>query len=245
MATSTTTTFNLSAQDFIDLSLVDIGAIGPEAAGGSPNLRPHALKLLNIIVKTLDSKGILTWRAPRRTTTLTASQASYALGTDAYDIDEPARYVQAGATYGSQVTPMARDEYMSLPDRTLIGPPIRYYAERALDASGLLGVTIYLYPVPPNTGDTIEMATQVRSKDLTDLSQTIDVTQKWLDAIRWRLTHDLCPAYNVPIERMGYFGKLAESKLDDALNDDNERGNVQIVPFGNQSYWYGYRGGNI
>lgn len=246
MATSTTTTFNLSAQDFIDLSLTDIGATGPEAMGTAPNLRPHALKLLNIIVKTLDSKGILTWRAPRRTTTLTASQASYALGTDAYDIDQPARYVQAGATYSSQVTPMSRDEYMSLPDRTIVGTPMQYYAERALDAiTGLLGVTIHLYPVPPNTGDTLEMATQVRSRDLTDLSQTLDVNQKWLDAIRWRLSHDLSPAYNVPIDRMSYFRKVAGDALDEALNDDNERGNVQIVPFGNQSYWYGYRGGNL
>jgi hypothetical protein len=245
VATSSTTTFNLSAQDFIDLSLVDVGAVGPEG-GTSPNLRPHALKLLNIIVKTLDIKGILTWRAPRRTTTLTASQASYALGSDAYDIDEPARYTQAGDTYSSQVTPMARDEYMSLPDRTLVGPPIRYYVERALDAStGLVALTMYLYPIPPNTGDTIELATQVRSKDLTDLAQTLDVTQKWMDAIRWRLTHDLCPAYNVPIDRMSYFRKLAETALDEALGDDNERGNVQFVPFGNQSYWYGYRGSGV
>lgn len=243
MATSTTTTFNLSAQDFIDLSLTDIGAFGTDTGSANANLRPHALKILNIIVKTLDSKGILTWRAPRRTTTLTSGQASYALGTDAYDIDEPARYVQSGATYGSQVTPMARDEYMSLPDRTLVGPPIRYYVERALDAAtGLVALTMYLYPVPPNTGDTIELATQIRSKDLTDLSQTIDVTQKWLDAIRWRLTHDLCPAYNVPVDRMSYFRSLAEDAERDTLGDDNERGNVQFVAFGNQSYWYGYRG---
>jgi hypothetical protein len=239
MAIASTTTFNMSAQDFIDLSLVDIGAIGPETGATNPNLRAHALKLLNLIVKALDVKGIMTWRSPRRTVTLTAGTASYALDGDVYDISQPARYVQSGATYGSQVVPMSQDEYMQLPDRTLQGPCTQYYVERALNASGIVALTLYLYPVPPNTGDTLEMASQARSADLTSLAQTLDVTQKWLDAIRWRLTHDLCPAYNVPIDRMSYFRKVAENAIDEALGDDNERGNVQFVPFSDQTYRFG------
>jgi hypothetical protein len=239
VTTSATTTFNLSAQDFIDLSLVDVGALGPETGQTNPNLRSHALKLLNILVKSIDNKGMLTWRMPRRVVTLTQGQDSYALDDDSYDVDEPARYVQSGGTYGSQVTAMAHEEYMSLPDRTIQGVPFRYYAERALGATGLVQLTLYIYPVPPNTGDTIEFVNQVRAADLTDLSQTLDVNQKWLDAIRWGLTHSLCPAYNVPIDKMSYYRKMAEVALKDALDDDGERGNVQFVPFGNSTYRYG------
>lgn len=239
MTLSTTSTFNISAQDLIDLSLADIGATG--TADTNPNLRPHALKLLNIFIKSIDTTGVFTWRAPRRVVNMTAGQASYVLANDTYDIDQPARYTQAGSTFGSQVIAMPRDEYMALPDRTIQGIPYRYFADKGMDASGIYQVTFFLYPVPANTGDTLEVASVLKSKDLTDLSQTIDVSQKWLDAIRWGLTHSLCPSYNIPTDRMGYFRSVADEKLSEALGDDNERGDIQIVPWG-YGYAYGQMG---
>ena len=239
MTTSGTTTYNISAQDLIDLSLADLGAIGP--ADTNATLRPHALKALNLVMKRVDTKGVLTWRSPRRTVNLTAGVASYALANDTYDLDQPARYTQSGATYGSQVTSMARDEYMSLPDRTIQGVSMRYFLDRALDATGILQLTLYLYPVPANTGDTIEIASALKSQDVTSTAQTLDVSQKWMDAIRWNLTLNLAPAYNQPIDRLQFFRSMAGEYLEDALEDDNERGDVQIVPFGSSSY--SYRGG--
>lgn len=240
MTTSGTTTFNVSAQDLIDLALTDIGANGPAYA--DPTLRPHALKALNLVVKSLDTKGEFTWRTPRRVVTLVAGQASYVLASDAYDIDQPARYLPSGSTTGSQVTAMVRDEYMSLPDRTLTGIPYRFYVDKALDVNGLVVATMYLYPTPANSGDTIEVAEQVRAQDVTSISQTIDVNQKWLDAIRWSLASGLAPAYGLPIDRMEYFKTLADEKVSQALGDDGERADVQLVPFGG-SYSYTYRGG--
>ena len=238
MSTSGTTSFNISAQDLIDLSLTDVGANGP--AYQDPSLRPHAMKALNLVMKSIDTKGLFTWRAPRRSISMIAGTSSYLLAEDTYDIDAPARYTQSGATYGSQVTPMARDEYMSLPDRTIQGIPMRYYADRSLAADGIEALTLYLYPVPPTTGDTLEIASALKSQDVTNVAQTLDVNQKWLDAIRWNLTLSLSAAYNVPLDRTQFFKAMADEKLGDALNDDNERGDVQIVPFGG-SYGYTYR----
>jgi hypothetical protein len=237
MATSATTSYNLTAQRLIDMCLTDVGATGPGVTDA--NLRPHALELLNVLIKQLDVDGVLLWKVPRRTETLTAGTASYVLSNDVYDLDEPARYVQSGATYGSQVTAMARDEYMSTPDRTIQGPPTRYYVEKALDASGIEQITLYLYPVPPNTGDTLEYAAVIRAKDVTTLAQTLDVPQKWLAALRWGLCQSLGPSYNVPIDRMSWFGARFEESKRTALLDDNERGNVQLVPYQNSSYNYG------
>ena len=134
---------------------------------------------------------------------------------------------------------MSRDEYMSEPDRTIQGVSYRYFVDRALDATGILALTMYLYPVPANTGDTIEIAAAIKGQDLTSLAQTIDVNQKWLDAIRWSLVVALGPAYNVPIATQQFYRSIASEKVDEALEDDNERGDVQIVPFGGQS-GYGY-----
>lgn len=237
MATSTTTAYNLTAQRLIDLALMDVGVAGQDGSV-DPSLRAQALDLLNIFVKRLDVDGDFLWHIQRRIQTLTAGQANYTLLNDVYDIDEPARYTQAGATIGSQMTPMARDEYMIVGDRTLQGTPFRYYAEKSLDATGIEQITVYLYPTPPNTGDTMEYAAVLRSHDITDLSQTLDIPQKWLSTVRWGLAASLGPSYSAPIERIAFCQKQYEVDRDKAIGDDNERGSVQLVPFG-QSYGYG------
>jgi hypothetical protein len=220
------------------MSLVDIGANGPDGST-NPSLYPSAMRALNLLVKSIDTNGIFTWKITRRTQTLTAGQASYVLAGDAWDIDQPARYVQSGTTTGSQVLPMVRDEYMSLPDRTIQGISYRYYAERSLDASGIAFLTVYLYPVPPTTGDTIELACQLKSQDLTSLAQTLDVDQKALDAIRWNLTLNLAPGFGIGTDQLAFFKTMADEKMKAFVGDDGERGDVQLVPFG-QQYNYGY-----
>ena len=242
MTTSGTNTFNLTAQRLIDLALMDIGVNGP---GGSvdPNLRVMALDALNMVIKNTDTQGEFTWRTSRITQTLTSGVASYVLSNRVTDLDQPARYTQAGATYGSQVISMTRDEYMALPDRTIQGTPFRYYCESSLDATGLQFMTLYLYPVPPNTGDTLEYAAVLKALDLTDLSQTIDAPQKWLNVYRAALAADLCPAFGA-MDRVAFFTKKAKDLMDDATADDSESGDLQVVPFGGTNYGYSTYGGS-
>lgn len=237
MSTASTTSYNLSAQDMIDLALADIGVNGPEGTP-NPSLRPLGLKHLNLVLKRLAVEGAFTWRIQRRTQTLTSGTSAYVLTNDVDDIDQPARYTAVGATYGSWVTPMVRDEYMTLPDRTIQGVPFRYYVEKALDTNGIEFITLYLYPVPPNTGDTIEYAAVIRAKDVTSVSQTLDIPQKWLQALRFGLAASLCFPFGVPVDRSTQLGKLFEGEIEMAVNEDNERGDVNVVPFGT-TYAYG------
>lgn len=237
MTTSATNTFNLTAQRLIDLALMDIGVNGP---GGSidPNLRIQALDVLNLIIKGADCSGVFTWRTPRITQTLTSGVAAYALANNVTNLAGTARYTQAGATAGSQVTTMTEEEYMSLPDRTIQGTPYRYFTDSALDTTGLQFMTLYLYPVPPNTGDTLEYVAVVKAKDVTDLGQTLDAPQKWLNVYRRALAAELAPAYGA-MDRVSYLKKLYDDAFEAASEDDGERGDMQIVPWG-QSLGYGY-----
>ena len=240
MSTSSTSTYNLSAQDIIDLALTDIGVAG-QSGGAAPDagLRTHALKLLNLLLKRLDSEGALLWHIQRTTQTLTSGTAAYALSNTISDIDEPARYTASGSTYGSQVWSMARDEYMTLPDRTIQGVPYRYYAEKSLDATGIQAITLYLYPVPPTTGDTLEFAAVLRMKDVTSLNQTLDIPQNWSNVVRQGLAVELAPSYGVPATTIAMMRKVYEDEKRLVLMNDNERGGLQLVPWGN-SVMYGY-----
>lgn len=245
MAIATTKTYNLTAQRLIDLALMDIGVAGQGGAAGASvdsNLRPQALDLLNILLKELDDLGMLLFNVTRRTQTLTAGTASYLLANDVSDVDDPMRYTQAnGSPVASQVTVMARDEYMTLPDRTIQGPVLRFYPEPSFDATGIKQITLYLYPVPPNTGDTLEYAAGIRLADVTTLQQTIGVPQKWLNTILWGLTSRLAPSYSMDVQKMSWFNKRFTDARDAAFEDDTERGPLQLVPFG-QSLNYSWRG---
>lgn len=246
MATSGTTSYQPTAQRLIDLALTDIGVAG-QSTGVDPNLRAQALDILNLLLKELDAEGAFLWNIQRRTLSLTSGVSSYVLSNDVRDLDQPARYTPAGGTYGSQVTPMARDEYMSLPDRTITGPVYRYYPEKGLGTSGIQFLTLYLFPVPPNTGDSLEYAACLRMQDVTTLSQTLPLPQNWFNAIRTGLAAELAPSFG-RTDLVAGLTKSYEAKREKALEDDNERGNTQIVPFGSQ-YGYGYgqwsSGGNL
>src|SRR6266404_3302866 len=202
MAISTTSTYDITGERLIDLALIDIGVAGQGGSQGAavdPNLRAQALDMLNLVLKELDTQGMLSFNVVRRVQTLTAGVASYTLSNDVSDVDDPMRYTQAGATTGSQVTVMARDEYMWLPDRTIQGPVYRFFPENSFDASGINQITLSLFPVPPNTGDTLEYAAAVRMKDVSALDQTIGVPQAWLNAIVQSLAARLGPSYSLGV----------------------------------------------
>lgn len=243
MTTSATSTFNPNAQSIIDLALTDIGAIGP---GGTsdPNLRPHALSVLSILLKRMDTEGIFTWKRTRRTQTLTGGIASYALANDVSDVMDPMRYTQVGATAASQVIPMTIEEYMRTYDRTIQGVSLQYFAEKALGADGIEFITLRLFPVPPSDGDTLEYAAVLRILDITSITQTLDVPQKFLNTIRWGLASELAYAYGSPPDKISQCFARYQAELAIAIGDDHDHAPLQMVPWGNSvSYGYGPWGG--
>jgi len=246
MSVPSTATYNPNRARIVQLALTDVGAIGPGTVAPSQDASPlvaHANDLLAILIKSMDTDGILQWRFVRRTPTTTAGTASYAIANDVYEIDQPGRYTLSGQTTASPVTPMVRDEYMVIGDRTLTGTPIRYYAEEALDTNGIQQITLFLWPTPANTGDTFEYAAVVRARDQTADTDTLDVTQKWIRSLRYGLALDLAPGYGLPMDRIGYFQKMFEAERERCLEDDGERADIQLVPFGAyHNYGLGSRG---
>lgn len=238
MSISTTSSFNATAQTIIDLALMDIGA---SATTGTqdPNLRTHALSCLNILLKSLDAEGARLGKFLRRTLPLVGGQASYVLDNDVQDVDQPARYVQAGLTTGSRVDSMSRDDYMAISDRTVTAPSTRYLTEKDMDANGIEEVTLTLWPTPSSTGDSLEYVAILRVKDVTTLAQTLDIPQKWIQCIRWGLAFNLAPAYGADVMKVKMLQNLHEGELKTCLDDDHEHGNLQISPYGATSNQWG------
>jgi hypothetical protein len=240
MSVPATSNYNPNRGRVVQLALTDVGAIGPgviNPAADAGALVTHANDILAQLIMSMDADGALLWRVQRRTLTTISGTAAYVLASDVYDIDEPGRYTLSGQTTGSIVTTMARDEYMYLGDRTLQGTPIRYFAEKALNTAGLETITLQLYPVPPASGDTFEYPAVVKARDQSTDANTLDVPQKWIRCLRFGLATDLAMAYGLAMDRINFLNQTFHEERDRLLNDDNERGDVQICAFG--AYYYG------
>jgi len=230
MAVGTTDTFNQTRDEIISDALINLGALAPgKTATGAR--RDHAVRALGRIVKSIDADGQFLWRVVRRTLSTTDGTATYTLGTDVLDVDDPMNFRRSGANGRSQIRAMSRDEFMSLADRTIEGVPTLYFLEKTL----LTTVTVTFWPVPDATGDSIEYAAVLRGKDFDDGSTNADFNQKWVTCLVYGLTAELAGAYGQPQLMQQYRQMFLEEK-GRQLQDEGERGNLVLVPFGGSAY---------
>jgi hypothetical protein len=143
MATSGTTTFNLSIDEIIEESYERIGI----RSNSGYDIK-SARRSLNILFSEWGNRGVHLWKVKLYDQTLTTGQASYVTPSDCSDVLEA--YVStSGGTPGQStsdlsLTKIDRSMYASLPNKGQTGQPSQYYVDRQVDP------IIYLYQVPNN-----------------------------------------------------------------------------------------------
>lgn len=228
MTIGATTSFTESRDDIIAEALETCGAIEPGGTRDATNSNLFTMgeRALNRVVKSIDASGVHLWHYQRRTTTTTAGTASFVVAADVLGLDGPVRYTRAGATAALQALPMSRDDYMALADRTTQGPSTRYYVEQLLTST-----TVYLWPVPDATGDTVEYTACVRGADFVTGADTADFWAEWLNCLVYGLVVELAPKLSQSA-LMDRFKPMFDRELDKLVNSDNERGGMTLVPYG-------------
>lgn len=228
MTTSATDTFGEIREEILADALINVGAIGVMDSVVGP-IRDHAVRALNRLVKSLDAEGQYLWRISRLTFTTTAATASYALNATVFAVDAPMRYTRSGASDGTVIQPMTRDEYMAISNRTVAGIPSRFFIEKTLSGVGREALTAILWPVPDATSDTVEYAGALRGKDMDTGALTLDFPTSWIDVLVDGLTATLAPTYGQAEMAATYWQKYQAGK-DRVLNADNERQDLYFVP---------------
>jgi hypothetical protein len=225
---SATTRFEDSRDDIISAALENVGALAPGAARDNTNspLFEAGAKALNRIVKRIDTTGKRLWRTVRRTASMTAGVDTVTLAADVLLVDDPARYTRNGETSGMQVLAMSRMDYMTLADRTTAGPARQFFFEQTLGGS-----TLKLWPVPDQTGDTLEYVAYTRAADFVTGANTPDFPSEWSNCLIYALTVELAPKF-MQTGLIQTFKPLYEQELDALVNNDSERGNMVLVPWG-------------
>lgn len=190
-----------TVSDLIKGSLRLIGAI---AQGETPssNASADALSALNDMLESWSNDGFLIYHQVIESLTLTASTASYTIGSSgAFNTTRPVRIAnalvkQSGSNDEIPIRIYNEDEWAQISDKTLtsILPQGIYY-----DPNFALGL-IYVWPVPSATASLILYSDKPLS-NFSLIADTVSLPPGYKEAMRYNLAVRLAPEYGRPISQ--------------------------------------------
>lgn len=222
--------FSYTRDQLITDALLHIGAIGEDETPSATQVTTAARRL-NAMVKAWQADGLQLWARKQTSKALTSGASSYTMGTGlTINVPRPLRildaYIRDSSTSTDiSLTPISKEEYNSLSNKSAAGTPINYYYDPQV-ANGV----IYLYPVTNTTTKTIYITYHSPFADFDISTDTPDFPQEWYQAIIVGLATQLAPSYGIPYrERMALRQETAQEKTT-VLSFDVEDTSVTFSP---------------
>jgi hypothetical protein len=218
MATSGTYSFSMDIDEVIQEAMEMIG--GEATLGEEPR---SARRSINLLLQDWQNRGIQLWTIGTTAVTVTTSVTSYTL--DAENIDVLEAVVNRSGT-DIQLERISMEEYMKVPRKGQTGRPTQFAVRRGRDTA-----TVYLWPVPENSTDTIKFEVVRYIQDVSRSSQTADVSRRFLPCLT------AGTAYFMSMKRPGVdAGRIQmlkqeyEERLLRAQEEDKERASIYMRP---------------
>ena len=228
MATSGTTSFNLSIDEVIEEAYERCGV----QTNSGYDLR-SARRKLNILFSEWGNRGLNLWKVELNQVALVTGQANYSVDAAASDVLEAYISSSSGtpttSTNDIALSKIDRSAYSALPNKGSQGQPSQYYVDRQRTP------VIYLYQTPDlNTYTYLKYYTINRIEDAGSYTNDPDVVYRFLPCMCSGLAYYLSQK-RAP-DRIQLLKQLYEDELIRALNEDGSRTSVYISP---QSYFPG------
>jgi hypothetical protein len=223
MATSGTTTFDLSIEEIIQEAYERCGM----TTTSGYSLR-SARTSLNLLFAEWANRGIHLWKVSLNENQLVSGQAEYAVDSNVSDVLEAfVSTTAAGSntvnTQDVSLTKIDRSAYAALPNKLALGQPSQYYVDRQETPK------IYLYQAPDlNTYTYLKYYVIKRIEDAGAYSNDADVVFRFLPCMVAGLAYYLAMK-NAP--QLVQQNKLIyEDQLKRALDEDGQRASTYITP---------------
>lgn len=190
----------------------------------------------NFMLSEWSNKGVNLWKVDKVSTPLVVGTSTYPAGTNANDarrtvmvLDAYIRTSSGSSQYDRVIMPISRTEYSATPNKNLEAPPTVFWFDR------LISPTITLWPVPNQTGLTLEYyrVSQVQDANFSN-GQTMDIPYRWLDAAAAGLAARLAVIYSP--DRVTFLDPRAAVAYQTAAGQDVENVPLYIMP-GLSSYY--------
>lgn len=221
MATSGTTSFNLTIDEVIDEAYERCGA-----RTNSGNDLKSARRSLNLLFADWGNRGVHLWKVTLQTQLLTAGTIQYAAPSDCNDVLEAYISTTSGVTSTTQdvsLTKIDRSAYAALPNKLNQGQPSQYYVDRQTTPQ------IYLYQAPNAATYTyLKFYVVKRIEDAGAYSNNPDAVFRFLPCMIAGLAYYMSFQYapdRVPLLKQTY-----EDEMLRALDEDGQRTSLYVSP---------------
>lgn len=221
MATSGTTSFDLSIDDIVEEAYERCGI----QTNSGYDLR-KARTSLNILFSEWGNRGIHLWKTELQTQALTAGTATYTTPSSTNDVLEA--YISTASSSGSSTTDQTlskidRSTYAALPNKGSQGTPSQYYVDRQKTPT----ITLYLTP-DASTYTFLKYYILKRIEDAGAYTNTSDLPFRFIPCMISGLAFYLSMKYT-PV-RTEALKLYYEDELKRALDEDGQRTSVFISP---------------
>ena len=223
MATSGTTTFDLSIEEIIQEAYERCGM----ATTSGYSLR-SARTSLNLLFAEWANRGIHLWKVSLNENLLVSGQAEYAVDGNVSDVLEAFVSTTAAAansvnTQDVSLSKIDRSAYAALPNKLAVGQPSQYYVDRQEIPK------IYLYQAPDlNTYTYLKYYVIKRIEDAGAYTNDADIVFRFLPCMVAGLAYYLAMKNSPELVQQNKL--IYEDQLKRALDEDGQRASTFITP---------------
>ena len=223
MATSGTTTFDLSIEEIIQEAYERCGM----STTSGHSLR-SARTSLNLLFAEWANRGIHLWKVSLNQNLLVSGQAEYAVDGNVSDVLEAfVSTTGAGAntvnTQDVSLSKIDRSAYAALPNKLAVGQPSQYYVDRQELPK------IYLYQAPDlNTYTYLKYYVIKRIEDAGAYTDDADIVFRFLPCMVAGLAYYLAMKNSPQLVQQNKL--IYEDQLKRALDEDGQRASTFISP---------------
>lgn len=219
MATSGTTTFNLSIDELVEEAF--------ERCGMEMTTSHHlktARRSLNLMFLDWANRGLNLWTIEEATYSLAQGDTVISLPTDTVQVlTAVIRDFSQGQTTDITIDPITRAEYLDVPDKSTQARPAQYYVERTNTPK------VYFYPSPDNNGPYQFRYYRIRRiQDAGDYTNTADVNFRFLPCLAAGLAYYL--SLKFAADRTPALKQIYEEEWARAAAEDRETARISFVP---------------
>jgi hypothetical protein len=223
MATSGTTTFDLSIEEIIQEAYERCGM----ATTSGYSLR-SARTSLNLLFAEWANRGIHLWKVSLNENLLVSGQAEYAVDGNVSDVLEAYVSTTGGGantvnTQDVSLSKIDRSAYAALPNKLAVGQPSQYYVDRQEIPK------IYLYQAPDlNTYTYLKYYVIKRIQDAGSYTNESDIVFRFLPCLVAGLAYYLAMKNSPELVQQNKL--IYEDQLKRALDEDGQRASTFITP---------------
>ena len=231
MSTSNSYSFTVTRDDIINAAFRTMGVFGLGETASATDIT-NAAQALNLILKTLATKGINLWTVDDLSFSTVVGQTTYPFpGTTTSPVTsyKPLRiidaYIRDSNNNDTPLQIISQKEYLQYGQKSTASTTNSIYYDKGI-ATG----TLFVFPASSDTTHNIHIVVQRPIQDAGNSTDNPDFPTEWFKALKWGLASELSLEYEVDLNRVQLIEMKASKFLEDMLSWDQDDASISFTP---------------